>query len=191
MRFSIITPTLQRQSLRDTCASVDYQTYTDWEHLVRVDCDYLKLGLLHDIRHPQRTITQCERAHSNGGNTCRNEAYQAATGEYIIYLDDDNFLTDREILADIHAALMGANFPPFAIFPIDRLGGRFFSDPPRSCHTDTLNLVLHRTFAEWPDTTAYGSDGVLVEALMQRAVPYAAFPEFRSIGVIPKISFCK
>jgi len=35
--FSIITPTIQRESLKECCASVDIQTYPDWEHIVMID----------------------------------------------------------------------------------------------------------------------------------------------------------
>jgi hypothetical protein len=54
-----------------------------------------------------------------------------------------------------------------------------------------MNVVLRWDYAEWPDTTAYGSDGVLVDSLIERGVAYAAFPDFREIGIISQLNFCK
>jgi glycosyltransferase involved in cell wall biosynthesis len=188
MRFTIITPTILRPSLIQACQSIDSQTFTDWEHIVMVDRPPI---WLHHLDHPQRWVHECHTSHNNGGNTCRHNAWELAQGDYVYYCDDDNYLADENVLRDVSEALHGANNPPFALFPIERLGLRFFSDPPRSCHTDTLNLVLRRDFAQWPNTNAYGSDGVLVDALMERGVPYAAFPNFRHIAILPKISFCQ
>lgn len=189
MRFSIISPTLQRQSLIDTCRSVDSQTFKDWQHIVMVDCEHLREDLLEKIAHPQRLIVKCPVPHRDGGNTCRHNAWELAIGEWCYYLDDDNRLADDNVLVDIDSALMPN--PAWAVFPITRLGGRFFSDPPRSCHTDTLNLVFRRDIAQWPKTDAYGSDGVMVEGLIGRGIPYTAYPDFRPIAVLPKISFGK
>lgn len=190
MRFTVVTPTILRPSLVKTCQSLDSQTLDSWQHIVMIDRP-MNDELIFSLAHPKRHFHLCNIAHNNGGNTCRHNALQYATGDYVYYLDDDNLLADDLVLEDVSEALRAANNPPFAIFPITRLGGRFFSDPPRSCHTDTLNLVLRCDYAEWPDTTAYGSDGVLVDALMERKVPYAAFPDFRPIAVLPQISFCK
>jgi glycosyltransferase involved in cell wall biosynthesis len=191
MKFSVITPTLQRQSLIECCRSVDIQDGAEIQHIVMVDCEHLREDLLEKIARPNRLIVKCERPHQNGGNSCRHNAWKLATGEYIFYLDDDNTLADFRVFADIAFALHQANMPAWALFPINRLGGRFYCDPPRSCHVDTMNVVLRWDYAEWPDTTAYGSDGVLVDSLIERGVAYAAFPDFREIGIISQLNFCK
>jgi len=190
VKFTIITPSLQRESLIETCRSVDAQE-VEWEHLVILDCEEYKPSILQRISHPQRFIMKCPMPHRDGGNTCRHDAYKYVTGDYVIYLDDDNTLADFRVLADISFALESAQTPAWAIFPINRLGSEFYSDPPRSCHTDTLNMVFRADHAQWPKTDAYGSDGVMLESLKERGVPYAAFPDFRPIGVLPKISFGK
>lgn len=191
MRFSIITPTLLRESLVKTCEMIDAQTYKEWQHIIMIDCEDGNEDLLKRTSHPQREFIKCPAPHANGGNSCRHNAWELARGEYIYYNDDDNTLADKNVLRDISKSLESAGNPPWALFPINRLGWRFYSDPPRSCHVDTMNVVLRRDYAQWPDTTAYGSDGVLVDSLMERQIPYAAFPEFREIGIIPKLSFCK
>jgi glycosyltransferase involved in cell wall biosynthesis len=186
--FSIITPTLQRQSLIKTCASLNAQTFSSWEHLVMVDQEFLDIPLYDAINHPQRYVFQCERPHKDGGNSCRRNAWKTAQGAWIFYLDDDNYLADDRILEDIYAIIQ--NVPYWALFPILRLGQRFYTDPPSSCHVDTMNVVVRQKIAEWPQTDAYGADGVFIEDLV-RKYPYAAFPEFRPIAILPKINFCK
>lgn len=190
-RFLIITPTIQRYSLLETCESINRQTYTNWIHHVAFDCtmENFDRELANKIKHSHRCISICEVNHRNGGNTCRHNVCNYYAADWVIYCDDDNFLSDENILQDIASVLEPLpSTTKWAIFPITRLGGKFYTDPPRSCHIDTLNLVLRREVAQWPDTDAYGSDGILVDALMEREIPYAAFPDFRPIGVIPKIS---
>jgi glycosyltransferase involved in cell wall biosynthesis len=186
--FTIITPTLQRASLINTCASVNAQTCNSWEHIVVVDQDTLNLSLLHTVRHPQRLILQCDRSHKDGGNTCRHNAWKTANGEWFFYLDDDNYLADDHILEDIYSAIKDVSY--WALFPIFRLNQRFYTDPPQSCHVDTLNVVVRKEIAQWPQTDAYGSDGIFIENLVNK-YPYTAFPDFRPIAILPKISFCK
>lgn len=190
LTFTIITPTLQRPSLRATCESVDNQTFQDFEHIVVVDGPATQLELLVDIMAPNRSVYISGESYRDGGNTPRNLAWQWAKGDWVIYLDDDNVFADDEILADIADALNDRK-EKWAVFPITRLGGKFFSDPPRNCHTDTLNMIFRREVAEWPITDAYGTDGIMIDRLIGAGVPYVAFPNFRPIGIIPKISFCQ
>lgn len=190
MKFSIITPTVQRESLIKCCESVNEQS-GDWEHIVMVDSGELNSILMLSLAHPKRKILQCSTPHRNGGNTCRADALKHATGDYCAFMDDDNYYHDADVFKDIEFALEEAGRPPWALFPICRLGGIFYCDPPRSCHVDTMNFILRRDIAYWPDTDAYGTDGILVDDLMARGVPYASFPAFRPIAVMPVISFAR
>lgn len=192
VNFSIITPTLQRQSLITCCDSVTNQTHKKWEMLIQVDSDRIDEVLFGKISPTRRIwVESCGVHHNNGGNTCRREALKRATGDYCLFLDDDNMLAHVDALRDIAEALESAGRPPWGLFPIIRLGGLFYADPPRSCHVDTLNFVLRRDIAYWPNTDAYGTDGILVDDLMHRKIPYAAFPNINPIAIIPTISFCK
>jgi glycosyltransferase involved in cell wall biosynthesis len=190
--FSIITPTLQRESLVDTYKSIASQTFVRWEMLIQVDDDAIDEYAFARIGPTRKVwVESCGVRHNDGGNTCRREALKRATGEYVWFVDDDNTVADDRVLEDMAKALEDAGKPPWALFPVTRLGHHFYTDPPRSCHVDTMNFVLRRDIAYWPDTNAYGSDGILVDDVMSRKIPYAAFPNFRPIGIIPKISFCK
>ena len=189
--FTVITPTLQRESLLKTCQSLDGQHFRDFQHIIQADSEALNEALVEQISRPGREVYCCGQRHNNGGNTCRRLALEKAVGSYVFFVDDDNYVADDSVLGDIAEALKEAGNPPWGLFPIWRLGGLFYADPPRSCHVDTMNVVLRKDIAYWPNTDAYGTDGILVDDLMERRIPYAAFPSFRPIAIIPKISFCK
>lgn len=106
-----------------------------------------------------------------------------AEGEYLLYLDDDNFLADDSVLADLNEVLTG----DFAVFPILRHGQVFFSDPPRCCHADTANIVVRREIGRWPDIPEYTADGIWIDALVKN-YKYQSFPGFRPIVIMPKSS---
>ncbi len=184
-KFSIITPSLQRQSLVQCCDSVNSQILTDgWEHIVMVDCEEANYNLWDKIEHFERKILWCVEPHKNFGNTCRHNAWEFAMGTYVIYLDDDNHLAHPRALESIASALESAGSPSVAIFPILRHGRRFFNDPPGLCQTDTANFVLRREIAQWPDGPEYTMDGIFIERLRDQ-YGYVSFPDVDPIVVVP------
>lgn len=180
--FTIITPTLQRQSLVRSCESVTAQSFKEWQHIVMIDCEVADENLIRQIDHPQRAIIKCAEAHKDYGNSCRHNAWPMARGQYVLYLDDDNYLSDSDVLRDIAAELH--KLPAWAIFPIMRHGSRFFNDPPGLCMTDTANVVARKDMPQWPAIPDYTADGIWVEWL--KHYPYQAFAEFRPIVVMEK-----
>ena len=179
MRYSIITPTLGRESLRKTCASLESQTCTDWEHIVIVDSPGAIVP-----SHPQRTVLRCDRRHYNYGNTCRHDAWTHAKGDYVYYLDDDNYLAHNYVLEALKAVT-----GDWAIFPILRFGSRFFNDPPRVNHTDTGNFLVRREIGQWlnrPDGSTDGTvDGQFAESLAAK-YPYQSLGSLRPVLVMPE-----
>jgi glycosyltransferase involved in cell wall biosynthesis len=184
MRFSIISPTLQRESLVACCESVNSQSHRNWQHLVIADVEALDLDLMARIRHPQRIILKCPYPHRNWANTCRHNAWEYANGDYVVHLDDDNTLADPHILRDMDDALDFCA-PAFAVFPILRHASIFYSHPPRICHVDTGNLVLRRDIGRWPDIPDATSDGILAERLHAQ-YGSLGFRLFRPIIIMPK-----
>ena len=73
--FSIITPTLQRESLVDLCKSIDAQTFTEWEHIIIADSDVLNEDLAGRIAHRQRKFFVRDFPHAEGhaANKIRNK----------------------------------------------------------------------------------------------------------------------
>ena len=186
--FSIITPTIQRLSLIKCCESVDSQTFSNWEHIIFVDCEEFDRPIIEKIEEsPKRVIYKCPIPHRNFGNTCRHNAWKMSNKDYCLYLDCDNFLAHPDVLAQIASSIDSNIFftPQWAIFPILRHGHRFFNDPPGLCKTDTANMVIRRNIAQWPDGPEYTMDGIFCERLAND-YPYAAFPGIRPIVVMEK-----
>jgi glycosyltransferase involved in cell wall biosynthesis len=189
--FSIITPTLQRDSLVACCESVDAQTLEDgWEHIVVADADSLNADLAEKIRHPNRKFVLRDFPHASGhaANKVRHEAWKMATGDYVYYLDDDNTLADSDVLQAVKYVLLWKGVPLVAFFPIIRLKSIFMPDgDPVRCHVDTANLVVAREVGQWPDIEEYTSDGIFIESLVKQH-RYLSFPHFNPIAVMPVIS---
>jgi glycosyltransferase involved in cell wall biosynthesis len=185
--FSIITATLQRESLSRCCLSVDTQLDTanggTWQHIVVVDGGPLSVNFLNSLCHPSREIICLDKRCGNYGNTPRNIGWRHATGDYCIYLDDDNYFTRPDALSDISRCLNESR-PDWAVFPILRFGQPFFSDDPRCCHVDTANMVIRREIAQWPSGPEYTMDGIFCESLKER-YPYTAFPMIAPIIAVP------
>lgn len=184
--FTLITPSLQRESLLACCDSIDKQSFRDWEHIVQLDCagEDIDSALVGRIVHPQRTIRYCGSRHANYGNTCRNHAWAAATGEWCAHIDDDNKLADDQVLFDL-AGVLSMTQEMWTLFPISRHGFYFLNDPPGLCQTDTANVIARRGVARWPDVPNYEADGIWVEQLKAK-YPYRVFPDFRPIVIMER-----
>ncbi len=184
MKFSIITPTLQRDSLVACCQSVDSQTYSDWKHIVFVDAERFNEERTDALENSQRVFLCYGRRHNNFGNKPRHLAWEYAEGEYVVYLDDDNTFFHPKALADVAASLDGAGRPDWAIFPIMRFGQRFCSSTPGVCHTDSANMVIRREIARWPDINDYTADGILAAQLREK-YPFVVFDSVAPIINVP------
>jgi glycosyl transferase family 2 len=169
MRYTIVTPTICRQSLLRLCRSIDSQTQPDWEHLVVVD---MPRGSM--TRHQRRIMTSiparenrsyyyCDRRHNNYGHTCRHQIWERVRGDYILYLDDDDYLADPDVLRTLDDVT-----EPWAVFPILRHGNVFFNLPPGTGGTGTGMFIHRREIGRWPDLDSYEADGAFVEGLRQR-----------------------
>lgn len=176
MKFSIITPSLNREFLKKCCESVDSQTYDSWEHLIAFDgIPSNRIYQTHDKR-KYLSFRQTRQ----WGNYQRHSAWKYASGDYILHLDDDDSLFHKDALKDMAERLELANNPAWSIFPIHRHGSIFLMDPPGMCRTDTANLVIRREFSQWPNTEAREADGMLTERLLAEH-PYMSFPNCKPI----------
>jgi glycosyltransferase involved in cell wall biosynthesis len=187
MKFTIITPTVQRASLRACIESVAVQTFYDREHIIAIDGNTLDTVLLETCFFPRQKWIVTGKSFRNGGNTPRHLAWREATGDWVYHLDDDNVLAHPNALQDIADALEGIE-EQWAIFPIHRHGSRFFFDPPQPCYFDTGNAIARREIAQWPDIPDYASDAPWLNGLKATG-PYKAFPQTRPIMIMPTTSF--
>jgi glycosyltransferase involved in cell wall biosynthesis len=194
VRYSILTPTLARPTLVKTCESVNEQSSSDWEHLVAVDVPLIvnpeARSIIESIpKDSRRRFVRCGLRHNDYGNTCRHNLWDIAKGDYILYLDDDNFLAHPDALASLDKVV-----EDWAIFPMQRMGERFYCNPPEWGKTDTANFLIRREHARWPNirseigsfgmNSAYCADWKLVESLKNRTCQ--ALPELEPVVVMER-----
>jgi glycosyltransferase involved in cell wall biosynthesis len=168
-RVSVITPTYKRLAmLKEAVESVRAQTHPDWEHLIVADGhdveveDYIANLKDERIRYhytwPMRIM----------GNYQRNYALRFATGEYVLYLDDDNIIYP-ECLASMTAGFVDSEVG-YVIAPIRYGGGTMRPAPPvRFGEIDLLNYMLRTRFAVrvGGQNRHFGADYYLIDKVSQ------------------------
>ena len=97
---SVIMPAFNAEryigkALESLCA----QTYTNWELVVTLDgsADATGRMVAEFERQAPRNVTLLEHAQSQGPSAARNTAMDAAKGEYIAFLDADDFWTPEHL----------------------------------------------------------------------------------------------
>lgn len=179
IKFTIITPTLIRNSLLRTCESIDEQTYTNYEHIIIVDLDALSkddIKVIDNIRLKNRQIIYLNKCHNDFGNTPRNIAGRKATGDYIMYLDDDDYHIN-DTMTELNKKILELNeLPDFAVFRCTRFNNEFTNFPPAICMTTSCQYI-HKSIINgkvilWPTgDKGYLSDGLFIESLKKIADP--------------------
>ncbi len=102
--YSIITPTLCRESLLRTCESFDNQIDGSFEHIIAIDVPLIVNKTARELveripKDPRRKVFRCGQHHNNFGNACRAAMWEKAQGDYVYFLDDDNILADSDVLS--------------------------------------------------------------------------------------------
>ena len=166
MRYTIVTPTICRPSLLRLCGTIDSQTQSDWEHLVVIDMprDHMNENqrkIMASIPSDQRrSYFYCAKRHNNYGHTCRHQAWEQAQGDYLLYVDDDDYLADEGVLKALDSVV-----EPWAVFPILRHGQVFLDLPPGMFKTGTGMFIHQKKTGRWPDSDSYEADGLFIEKL--------------------------
>lgn len=162
MRYTIITPTLLRPSLARLCKSIDAQTYPGWEHIVVVDRLERDDELLASIEHPQRLIMFSAHPSHDWASACaaRRSAWPSGTGDYLIYIDDDNYLVDAAVLESLRFATK-----PVVLFPLLYRGVYGSPLPIAVGRSDTNQLMVRREIGRWPDKPSPAGDGIFIKRL--------------------------
>jgi glycosyltransferase involved in cell wall biosynthesis len=92
-RVSVVTSTYDRPNvLRDAIDSVRRQTYRDWEHIVVSDGPDERVDALVAAYDDPRIRAYHTRRVGWWGNHQRNYALKFATGEFVLFVDDDNVI---------------------------------------------------------------------------------------------------
>lgn len=185
IKFTVITPTVLRPSLHKACKSLERQDYPNWEHIVMVDMPGSPVPTW--LEHPQRKIFVCDQAHRNVGNTCRHDAFPHITGDYVVYLDDDNHYHKRSLSLLADAIMSAKKEVNWGIFPMVRMGQIFFNFPPGKNRTDTGQFfhkpVINGVPIQYLATNDYAADGELVELLKKSGPPYVVDPKIPLINM--------
>jgi glycosyltransferase involved in cell wall biosynthesis len=187
MRYTIVTPTICRRSLLRLCESIDRQTQADWEHLVVIDMP--SDNMTKDQREvvtsipskANRSYFYCDRKHNNYGHTCRHQIWKHVKGDYILYVDDDDYLADGDVLRTLDSVT-----EPWAVFPALVHGKTFLHLPPATGGTGTGMFMHRKEIGRWPDLDSYEADGSFVEELAHR-YPYQVL-DSRPLVILPKSS---
>lgn len=91
-KVSIITPAYNASRfLSDTIASVQAQTFTDWEMIIVDDCsEDNTYELACSFAEKDKRVKVIRREKNGGVAAARNTALDAATGDFIAFLDSDD-----------------------------------------------------------------------------------------------------
>ena len=178
MSVTIITPTFNRsQNIIKRCfASVDAQTYTNWNHLVLVDDEHLEPHLSSDIIHTnsKREFICMGKRTNNYGNSPRQLGIEKGCGDYFVFLDDDNVIFPN-YLETLVKYLEDNTDKSIAICKIIHMGplpGRF-GEPPKILdgkppvlqNIDTLQVCVRAEVVKklgWLDK-GYLADGYSIQ----------------------------
>lgn len=97
MRISVVLPTHNRADLlREAVASVQNQTWSDWELVVVDDGSIPPVHRARDdgIDHPVKWL---RNELAQGLSNARNRGIEAAEGDVVTFLDDDDLLTENAL----------------------------------------------------------------------------------------------
>jgi glycosyltransferase involved in cell wall biosynthesis len=184
MRYSIITPTLCRPTLKRLCDSIDRQTNDSWEHIVVIDGVVTpeKQAILDTIApHSQRHFYRCSKQHvPDFGNHARHEAFTFATGEYICQIDDDDYYADENVLKTLECVTA-----VWAIYPVLARNTRCHRNPPGIGMTGSAMFIYRRdTGISFAENDHYSADGEVVEQLKAK-YPYQSLDRERELVIYP------
>jgi glycosyltransferase involved in cell wall biosynthesis len=118
-KVSIITANYNKASyLGETINSVLSQSYQNWELIIVDDCssdNSLQL-VMEFCKQDSRIILHANKINM-GGNSCRNKGLSIASGDYVIFLDSDDLMTDFCLSDRIGIVANSLNFDLW-VFPM-------------------------------------------------------------------------
>lgn len=200
MKYTIITPTILRPTLTRTCASIDNQTVKpSFEHIVYVDKGDLSANdfeLIASLQKPYRTFILGGKSTNNYGNTPRHEAGKLAKGEFLMYIDDDDYYVP-DLFQKIEDNVRETT--DIVIFSALRHNEVFFNIPAGLCKTTSCQWA-HRRIIEgrqilWTDTWAgnqdYLIDGRFLESVLNMPNINIQYIDSDPLVIIPESNYGK
>src|SRR6202521_5362735 len=163
VRFSVLLPVYNRENyVRQAVDSVLNQTFTDFELLVIDDGSTDRsLEILKSYGSKLKFIQQ----RNQGPEIARNTAAAVAQGEYLVYLDSDDFFLPFA-LETFDKVIRALNSPPLLLGSI-----LFFQEgesPPQPAPADTIKIFKFRNYAS--KTMSLSSNSTIVRKSVFDAV---------------------
>lgn len=127
---SVIIPAYNQEKYIDECiSSVTQQTYENWEIIVIDD------GSTDNTYHKVSSWAKADgrikvfKQENQGSGLARNNGMKEARGEYISFLDSDDFWRDKDVLEKIMQAVAGVSCDVIGTFYSNCMEGKFVALP--------------------------------------------------------------
>lgn len=121
--FSIIVPVYKVEEYLDQCVhSVLTQSFKDYEVILVDDGSPDKCGAMCDSYAKKDSRVKVVHKNNGGLSSARNAGLEIASGEYVIFLDSDDFWDADDALICIHSHLIETN-ADVLVFPAKRYYG--------------------------------------------------------------------
>ena len=106
MHYSIVMPAYNVEAyIEDAVSDIEKQSFSDFELILIDDCSTDETGRLCDALAQTDKRIRVQHLKKNGGlSNARNQGMDAASGEYILFLDPDDRY-DTDMLAKIEESL--------------------------------------------------------------------------------------
>ena len=144
-KFSIVVPVYNVEQYLDTCVqSVLSQTYTGYELILVDDGSPDRCGSMCDEYAANNECVKVVHKRNGGLSSARNAGLDIANGEYVIFLDSDDFWDDDHALENIQKNLSETD-ADILLFPAKR-----YYDEEQPC-TYIINMEVYRDQITNPD----------------------------------------
>lgn len=102
--ISIVTPVYNSEKyLAANIASVQAQTYSNWEHILVDDCSTDESeALIHSLQKKDARIKYFKLPQNGGAGIARNKAIELSKGKYIAFLDSDDLWHPEKLEKQVH-----------------------------------------------------------------------------------------
>lgn len=137
--FSVVIPAYNRaDTILPTLQSVQSQSFADFECLVIDDGSKDGAALREVVEGMKDPRFQYIHRENGGGGAARNTGIMAAKGDYIAFLDSDDFFLSEKLSTDyaLLETYSGPNDIVFSQIKVDRGLDKMWIKPPRAPHTD-------------------------------------------------------
>lgn len=143
MKFSVILPIYNVEKyLRECADSILCQTFTDYEMILVDDGSCDNSPKICDELEKTDARVRVVHKENGGSSSARNAGLGIAQGEYIVFMDSDDFITDKTFLEKINAKTVGS--PDLIFFKYSKYSedGRILKDCQFSYHSAILEHNL-------------------------------------------------